>query len=600
MQITDWYSCYKRGWGGLMANPDAFAHPAKNARNLARRIYEHALERGYFKRGDTVLDPFAGVGGFAFHAMRFGFHFVGVELEQRFVDYASGYDCPGFGKAFFRRFWHRLDRLNYEAFHLCPACVRALKVDDFGGAVPSQEPHRYQGNVELWNERYAAHFPRWGSAVIVQGDSRRLGEVLAGGAGGTVSSPPYSSISPPTISPEEAAKKTAIQRAKGSKRTWGTAMTNPDGSVYSQNPHNLGNLPTGELDAALAAGCVSSPPWIQSGGGEKGIVTNGYGDGSDRVGDRSYAKHTKGLTPGQLVALPSGTVEAAVTSPPYAASTASDDPNKRGGLFRDPKRRGDKTLTATYDESEGQLGAMASGDYTGAISSPPYLENITNIGAVGDTPALRQQIHNSSPRPQSYGITNGQLGNQSQNTFWTAARQIIEQLYQVLMPGAYAAFVVKSFVRDKRIVDFPKQWRQLCEACGFETVEIVRAWLIEERPAQLGLFGDVQKNTIKRASFFRRLHERKVQAAEYWKTLNRHDKARWLWPARADCWTSYYAQLDDPKRRRNARKPHTKGIVDNAQVMAYLDAGEPDVGVETIDYEVVLWMRKRSIHSNAK
>jgi len=94
-------------------------------------------------------------------------------------------------------------------------------------------------------------------------------------------------------------------------------------------------------------------------------------------------------------------------------------------------------------------------------------------------------------------------------TFWSAARAILLQCHAVLAPGGVAIWVLKAFVRDKAIVDFPGQWRSLCESCGFETVEVIRAWLVEDRGAQFALDGELVDKKIKRASFFRRLHEKK-------------------------------------------------------------------------------------------
>ena len=42
-------------------------------------------------------------------------------------------------------------------------------------------------------------------------------------------------------------------------------------------------------------------------------------------------------------------------------------------------------------------------------------------------------------------------------TFWSAARAIVEQLFAVLAPGGHAAWVTKAFVRDGERVDFPDQ-----------------------------------------------------------------------------------------------------------------------------------------------
>jgi hypothetical protein len=62
----DWHRCYGQGWGDLLA-PEAYSHPAKVSRALARRIYDHLIEEGWLKPGMVVLDPFAGIwcGNFA-------------------------------------------------------------------------------------------------------------------------------------------------------------------------------------------------------------------------------------------------------------------------------------------------------------------------------------------------------------------------------------------------------------------------------------------------------------------------------------------------------------------------------------------------------
>lgn len=300
---TDWMGCYGSSWRGTIV-PESFAHPAKFSRVLIRRIYEYAFQCGWFKGGDTILDPFAGVALGALHAMQRGCHWVGVELEERFV---------GWG----------------------------------------------QQNIDLWNDHYAEHLPGWGTATIVQGDSRQLVDVVRE-AGGCVPSPPYADQ--------------AIADRQGFECRPSERPLAKDAKVavvgYSGRPANLGNL--------RADGGVSSPP--------------------------------------------------------YAASLASDDPDRRGGLYRDPKRRGDRTLTAEY------------------------------------------------------GGTEGQLGQERAETFWSAARRIVEQTYRVLAPGAYTLWVTKRFVRDKKIVEFSQRWHQLCRACGFEHVEWIRAWRTEERGNVTALF----------------------------------------------------------------------------------------------------------------
>lgn len=395
------------------------------------------------------MDPFGGVALGALHAMQHGLHWVGVELEEKFV----GLGCA---------------------------------------------------NIEKWAADFGPHFQGWGSARLIQGDSRELAQVV-GEAVLCVSSPPYA---------------TSMERAGG---------IDPSKSGYVGGPHSQMN--------------------------------------------RSDTRY--GATDGQLAALPEGNLDACISSPPYTASLASDDPDKRGGLFRDPKRRGDKTLTAEYGESAGQLGAMVEGGFDAAISSPPYADSENHNdrpvkhtdeyadkyasfvkgragqshgrspGQLAAMPegALADGVVSSPPfegsigqargggclnpdnadrynsrtvgmgrwkRTQDdYGSSDGQLGQESGATFWEASRLIVEQVYQVLKPGGVAIWVTKSFVRKGERVDFPGQWRQLCEAVGFETLHEHRAHLVEERGAQYTLDGELEQRQVKRMSFFRRLHAQK-------------------------------------------------------------------------------------------
>ena len=67
-------------------------------------------------------------------------------------------------------------------------------------------------------------------------------------------------------------------------------------------------------------------------------------------------------------------------------------------------------------------------------------------------------------------------------------------------------WVVKAFVRKKQIVDFPSDWRRLCETVGFETVKGVHAMLVSETSVPHLWEGERRTRTEKK-SFFRRLAE---------------------------------------------------------------------------------------------
>ena len=264
----NWINCYKRGWGKELV-PEAFAHPAKVSFSLAERIYAHLAEEDWVAEGSTVIDPFGGIGGCAYHALRHGLHFIGVELEPKFVDLAAQ-------------------------------------------------------NIAMWNSRYAGRFIRWGTARIVQGDSRRLLDVVRD-AGVCVSSPPFE-------------------------------------------------------------GCHSVVP---------------------------VEAHSRQVTS----------------------------------------------------------------------------ERVKSV--------------------IKYGVTDGQIGNDTGDTFWSSARVIVAQTFAALRPGGHAVWVVKSFVRNKAIVDFPDQWRELCESVGFVTLHEHHAMLVDDKGTQMAHDGNHKEYKTERKSFFRRLAEKK-------------------------------------------------------------------------------------------
>ena len=105
------------------------------------------------------------------------------------------------------------------------------------------------------------------------------------------------------------------------------------------------------------------------------------------------------------------------------------------------------------------------------------------------------------------------------DTFWGAARKIVEQVYFSLKPGGHAAWIVKSYVKAGQIVDFHDQWRQLCESVGFVTVHEHRAYVVEEHNPRYNLDGELVVDVKERKSFFRRLLEKKGSPRIDWETV---------------------------------------------------------------------------------
>lgn len=397
--VTQWHDCYSGSWNGILV-PDAFAHPAKFAPGLISRILRHMLERGYIAPGDSIVDPFGGIAAGGYWAMLLGLHWTGIELEPRFVELG-------------------------------------------------------QRNIAKWQHDLRGLGSRLGTARLLQGDSRRLLEVVGGGAAGVVSSPPF-----------EASLAGGIPEVKG-------------GGVYT--------FP-------------------------------GRADGDTlRLGASSMGDY--GSTPGQLGSMPSGDYAAAVGSPPYA--DAINNSGEGPGARHDPiYHNGDNAYKQSsangYGNAPGNLGSMAGEGFEAAVSSPPYEASHMDISS---NSLIGTSVNKGSYGSASYGDSLGQLAETSGETFWAAARIIVEQTYAVLKPGGYAAWVTKDFVRKGQRVPFSDQWQQLCAAVGFEPTERIAAMLVDDHGSQLDIFGGATPRRTERKSFFRRLAEKKGSPRIDWEDV---------------------------------------------------------------------------------
>lgn len=199
----------------------------------------------------------------------------------------------------------------------------------------------------------------------------------------------------------------------------------------------------------------------------------------------------------RLVAVVGGGMGAAVSSPPYSAT---------GVEFT---KTGLKQWQPGYSKfdglNQGPYGAKPEVDLYNehAYMSPEWLERRKETA--------RQQA-NISLLPDT-------AKDPDYPTFWSAARVIVEQTYQVLRPGGYAAWVCKDFVRKGQRVPFSDQWEQLCAAVGFEPVERIAAMLVDDHGSQLDIFGGETPRRTERKSFFRRLAEKKGSPRIDWEDV---------------------------------------------------------------------------------
>lgn len=563
--------------------PPAFAHPAKISLALVKKIFAHALELGWIRKGDTCVDPFAGVGGVAFGAMAAGLNFIGQELESHFVDLVNGVKCTGISKADWVRFYGRWEKANRrDGRHWCPNCLAQAKqivepkvqTDDLFGApavasyecnsgkIPSTLPHRFEGNLEFWKRKFGLS-----GAVIMQGDSRKLLENLRGRVECVVSSPPF------------------LDAGRGDKRFGGGIKdlsnlhtgSNPLGGLsnYGDSSNNLGNLPVGNFDAV-----ISSPPYA---GNEKSDYHLSE-DGKTRRRDegRGYQQgagcfrgsETYGKSAGQLGAMRDKDFDLVVSSPPYVKSVHGGNGIDASKLTGNPAGPNSQAFAGGYGESPAQLAAMPEGCFDIAVSRPPFED--MEMGC--NSQAVRRDLTAQGRSPEvTFGKFDGQLGG-SGETFWIAAREIVQQCFLALKPGGHAIWVVKDFLRNGRRVEFCEQWRLLCETVGFKTTCTHRAMLVTEITGQQTLAGKIEKKVIKRSSFFRKLSEKSAKAKAFFESLGEDEKKSWIEKTRAK-----FHNLSESR------------ILQRARLEAYKAHGEPEPKEQldvVIDWEMVICMVK--------
>ena len=485
MKIDEWTNCYPSNWKGVIV-PEAMSHPAKFSSKLIQHIYEHLRDEGWIQPGDSVIDPFGGVALGALHAMLAGLNWYGVELEEKFF------------------------KLGNQ-------------------------------NIEKWQKDFRT-MPRLGSAQLFHGDSRHLIEVLkANGVTVSVSSPPYAdgsqhtggddthpefvqggeihlpgiagAISPPPYAESLNAGKGGIDWEKAGRPdrlttdAVGIQGANDREERYGSTPGQLGAMKADGFDIA-----ITSQPFLQSEGGHPEPKLGGV------IDEAMYARHAAGNkasnaygdSEGQLSSMKDGSFDMAISSSPYSGmevekNSKSIDRTKQYEIYK--KSGGGQTFEAFchtqdihsqgYGTSEGQLANMPEGNFDAALSSPPYDE--ARIG--------KESGQEHCGHGDQYGIDDGQLGGS--DDFWLAARQIVEQVYIALRPGGHAVWVCKDYVKNKERVPFSDQWRQLCEAVGFETLHEHHALLVRNKRTQIDLEGNHHELQSESKSFFRRLAEKK-------------------------------------------------------------------------------------------
>lgn len=270
--------------------------------------------------------------------------------------------------------------------------------------------------------------------------------------------------------------------------------------------------------AEVVAGVVTSPPYAETvlsgGGGIANEMRNTY----DK--DENY-----GAQDGQIGRLKSGSVEAVVSSPPYVDSIdrkSGIDPEK----VKRPGGPNGNTFHDTYGQADGQIGRLSAGSIDAAVTSPPWedgKEGVMKASKFKDPKAFaevqRHKGHYASAgaklacmvrdeQRSDYGSTAGQIGNSKGETYWEAVSAVYRSCFQAIRPGGVICLVVKDYIKAGKRVPLCDDTARLLEHIGFTPLERIHAMLVKER-RHLDLFQGESVDTKSRKSFFRRLAEKK-------------------------------------------------------------------------------------------
>jgi hypothetical protein len=159
----------------------------------------------------------------------------------------------------------------------------------------------------------------------------------------------------------------------------------------------------------------------------------------------------------------------------------------------------------------------------GAVTSPPYAGGLSKEHTYADQEkreagARREIMREKNIADPHYGNTDGQIASDDQETYWTAMRQVYNQLRLSLKPGGVAAIVVKDFIRKKERVPLCDMTAHLLEQVGFTVFLRCRCWVRREK-IEYDVLGNPVTVVKEDKSFFRRLAESKGSPRIDWEEV---------------------------------------------------------------------------------
>jgi len=314
-KITVWHGCYEGSLKGLVTRKSIKDHPAKMSRRLCERIFDHGIEMGYWKPGDVIVDPFAGIFTTGIIGAYRGFRVVGVELESKYEELA---------------------RANLD--------LNRPKLNQLCCPLP----------------------------VLIHGDSRKLRQHVAE-ALGAITSPPFAGNSggtgPASADPLNKKYPGIFERHLGS-------MNNA--AAYGATEGQINAMPTGDFQKVVG-GITSPPftgREQSTGGTPDSLAHHTDGRSAPRKLDGLLHGDGYGTEAGQIGSMKHGDfqkVVGGITSPPYeetdiagkSGNRSYGDDYKRTG--KSPRALG-QMVNERYGDTPGQIGREKGATYWQAVA----------------------------------------------------------------------------------------------------------------------------------------------------------------------------------------------------------------------------------------
>jgi len=221
-----------------------------------------------------------------------------------------------------------------------------------------------------------------------------------------------------------------------------------------------------QLEGLLVDSIISSPPYAESNvTGQPNSYPGSHGPHSQvQLSDYRQSK-------GNLGNLPYGSIDAVISSPPYQQSATGEDRAPFWEkLSRDPTsaRFGRKSHPHTAQGYQVDA-VISSPPYEDSLSEPEDRKHSIDQTKWGDGRKIappHSQVHLTYPSSSPNNI-----GNLKSDSYLQAMLLVYQNCFAILKDGGLLILVTKNFIREKQEIRLDLDTIKLCEQAGFQFVE---------------------------------------------------------------------------------------------------------------------------------